>query len=215
MTPIKIVESLDVKGSYFLREYDALDSEATDRESYRIPANKLNDIVEGLISQLVLTNVKEVEVGLTSKVKRWIFKPKHIPQIDLIGRHDTSAIIEMLTKLGLLSKVSLYDSGNSYHVWYHTVVSARAWKEFMHRLLLVNDQNNSMIDTRWVGNSLRQGYSLLRLTNFVKSPISYLGTWDLATGLPTTGLWSVGVPPRKGVRPIRRNTIFDHSMDGY
>lgn len=57
--------------------------------------------------------------------------------------------------------MEMYDSGRSLHAYYFKPMRRDEWLKYLGDLLLINN-TMERIDTRWVGHSLRNGFSGLR-----------------------------------------------------
>lgn len=111
----------------------------------------------------------------------------HIPMID----YDRDLSIRELRDLGLraikstdywlppalLGPARLYSfrTGRSYHQYADVLIPERAWFRYLGNILLLNQPSEpSIVDARWVGHSLRRGYSALRwslkTTRYVSEP---------------------------------------------
>jgi hypothetical protein len=111
----------------------------------------------------------------------------HIPMID----YDRDLPIPQLRDLGLraikrtdywlppafLGPARLYSfrTGRSYHQYADVLIPERAWLGYLGNILLLNHRSElPVVDTRWVGHSLRRGYSALRwshkTTRYVSEP---------------------------------------------
>lgn len=92
---------------------------------------------------------------------------QHIPLIDLKGKNTDrigELTDEVLNEYGW-EKAFLFDSGRSYHLYFQALLSHNAWHQFMGRILLFNiEEEPELVDSRWVGYSLRAGYGALRWT---------------------------------------------------
>jgi hypothetical protein len=95
----------------------------------------------------------------------------HIPMIDFIF---ISALDNLEKELepaieNLRPPVRLrcYNSGRSIHGYYFFLIAAGEWHEYLGSLLLCNftNQQQQIVDTRWVGHSLQHGYTALRWTH--------------------------------------------------
>jgi hypothetical protein len=60
----------------------------------------------------------------------------------------------------------LFRSGRSFHGYQDLVLTERAWRSYLGSLLLLNrpGHREELVDSRWVGHSLLQGFAALRLT---------------------------------------------------
>lgn len=79
----------------------------------------------------------------------------------------------------LNAPVYLFSSGRSFHGYALDIISMEEWYKFLGKLLLFNDPSGYLenIDSRWIGHSLENGFSALRLSYnsryYIKSP-SYI-----------------------------------------
>lgn len=104
---------------------------------------------------------------------------KHIPLIDYsfktFGSYKKQfSDIKSITN----SNVYLFDTGRSYHGYLNILLSEKLWYEYLGKLLLINPafRNKEFIDSRWIGHSLEQQFSSLRLshnTNYYLKPPLY------------------------------------------
>lgn len=61
------------------------------------------------------------------------------------------------------TRIALYSSGRSYHLYGDLLVPEERWPALMGRLILLNLPSQSeIVDTRWVGHRLLGGYAALR-----------------------------------------------------
>lgn len=90
----------------------------------------------------------------------------HIPFIDF----EAPIGVNLFDSLNELQKmfnddIYIFESGRSYHGYFDALYSKRKWERFLGTLLLLNKTNEiRIIDSRWIGHSLRQGFSSLRLS---------------------------------------------------
>jgi hypothetical protein len=66
----------------------------------------------------------------------------------------------------LNANIYIYNSGRSHHMYCLKVLTLREWSKYCGHLLLLNppDKPFYVVDSRWVGHSLEQGFGALRLT---------------------------------------------------
>ena len=107
------------------------------------------------------------ELAIHSRVKLTHGKVRHIPIIDFTNVLSADVAIHRMTYITNMLGVplNLYRSGNSLHGYYHALISKRDWYDYLGSLLLCNLPDKiaeDVIDSRWVGHSLRQRYSALR-----------------------------------------------------
>lgn len=75
----------------------------------------------------------------------------------------------------LNTSIYLFKTGRSYHGYSLKKLSPNAWKSYLGFLLLQNRPGNSfeIVDSRWIGHSLEQNFSALRLSNNSKFYLQY------------------------------------------
>jgi hypothetical protein len=84
---------------------------------------------------------------------------------DTVDDYFYSAIEKLKTQYQ--HKLWILDSGRSFHGYQDVLLSERQWYDYLGCLLLLNDykiSNREIVDSRWIGHSLRQGFSALRIT---------------------------------------------------
>lgn len=114
-----------------------------------------------------LLNALEVneEIAIHSKVQRK-GKTFHIPMIDFCAESWDVALLSELRKYlptKALRELVVYSSGRSFHGYSASLVTPGEWREFMGRLLLVNQPGQDQwVDSRWIGHRLVGGFSSLR-----------------------------------------------------
>jgi hypothetical protein len=90
-----------------------------------------------------------------------------IPLIDFSFK-NLSSNSDMLKKLQASQGAPffLFASGRSFHGYLIQLISIDEWHRFLGKLLLVNPPNSNYekIDSRWVGHSLENGFSALRIS---------------------------------------------------
>lgn len=67
----------------------------------------------------------------------------------------------------LKTDLYVYSSGRSHHMYAPKLLTLREWSKFCGYLLLLNSPELpfNIVDSRWVGHSLEQGFGALRLTS--------------------------------------------------
>lgn len=92
-------------------------------------------------------------------------KRSHIPFIDFICSPDNPDLILSLLELQKTYNYDIYlfKSGRSVHGYLDTMLTERGWEKFLGSLLLLNHET-PITDSRWIGHSLKQGFSSLRLS---------------------------------------------------
>jgi|GEM_PF-3118628 len=100
----------------------------------------------------------------------------HIPQVDF-SIPTNSDIFESMSKLqnDFNFDVYIFKSGRSYHAYFDGLLNEEDWKKFLGKLILLNkpQMNIDIIDIRWVGHSLTNGFSALRLSKNTPLYLSY------------------------------------------
>ncbi|WP_234305344.1 primase 1D-like protein [Deinococcus ficus] len=113
-------------------------------------------------AQKLRDNRHEIFRGTSPELER------HIPLIDFATNKLEFVKDSMMPimKEFRIDRVDIYDSGQSYHVYMHSIRTSYSWNKLMGRFLLINQRNMpEVIDSRWVGHRLLAGYSTLRVTN--------------------------------------------------
>lgn len=129
------------------------------------------------LETLILDLKPGQEIALNSRV----FvngKIKHIPMIDFLNTvdfYEVSKRIYKISKFLIVSKPHLYLSGNSLHAYFFEILlNEDSWRKYLGSLLLIDPPapSNSdlqsgfeIVDSRWVGHSLENGFSALRWSN--------------------------------------------------
>ena len=144
---------------YFYRPNSVFDEritfwvEAGDVSSDWLQA-QINDLPNGW--ELAFNSILKDERGRTH----------HVGMIDFAESASVSAIrLSVRRFLGdeALRCLSIYDSGRSYHGYIEQLMIPREWREFLGRLLLMNEVSQPpVVDSRWVGHRLVGGYCALR-----------------------------------------------------
>jgi hypothetical protein len=133
------------------------------RKTFQISADKVQD---GWLSTQLNSLESEEELALHSRVNLK-GATLHIPMIDFVNIGPWQ---EIHTRLQHISKrlgrnLWLYSTGRSLHGYYFVLVDEPSWYRFLGELLLCNSRGRSsseIVDSRWVGHSLVQGFSALR-----------------------------------------------------
>lgn len=89
-------------------------------------------------------------------------EPAHVPMLDVEfppSDENLSYLISCLRALGEQEGAVLL-SGASYHYYGYQLLSNSEWQKFMYKSLLLDE----VVDTRWVGHRLIDGFSWLRIT---------------------------------------------------
>jgi hypothetical protein len=91
----------------------------------------------------------------------------HIPQIDFLHKLSIDEVYAKTAKIkeGLDIKLRLFSSGKSLHGYFFGLIDNISWYRYLGELLLCNPRpkmGKHIIDSRWVGHSLKHGFSALR-----------------------------------------------------
>jgi hypothetical protein len=97
-------------------------------------------------------------------------KKCHIPMIDFVTTDSKEECIAAVNKLsmGKVCEPYFFSSGRSVHCYFSCILDRNEWIEYMGKLLLLNPFNPNepyIVDTRWVGHSIVNGFSALRWTS--------------------------------------------------
>src|SRR5690348_5566117 len=100
-----------------------------------------------------------------------------IPLIDFANPSEE----ELVSSISELQKtynfdVYIFKSGRSFHAYMDTLLTIDEWKKFLGKMIHLN-RKAQIVDVMWVGHSLIQGYSALRLSRntsvYLSEPIFY------------------------------------------
>jgi len=94
-------------------------------------------------------------------------KKRYIPLIDFSVENESLLPWEFINEKKELFDTDFYlfFSGRSYHGYFTTFITYQKWLKFAGDLLLLNQPNSyptEIIDSRWVGHSIINGFSALR-----------------------------------------------------
>ena len=111
-----------------------------------------------------MTNLKlNQELTWNSNVKI-SNKTYHVPMIDFEVGIDSDIIkataVDLLLELNL-QELWFLKSGRSFHAYGFPLLKKQEWYQYLGKLLTL-PRNYPCIDTRWIGHSLKRGYSALR-----------------------------------------------------
>jgi hypothetical protein len=128
------------------------------------------------------------ELGVANKVI-YNKKVQFIPMFDMKGTFYNQreqlrrAFGPLFVELGLDKDAQVFFSGKSYHVYSPRLVDAETWKSLLIDSLLKTDLTEGFgVDTRWVGNALREGFTAIRVTNFtLNKPVIPYRVYDAKT----------------------------------
>jgi len=90
----------------------------------------------------------------------------HIPFVDFSSEDENAQFLRSTSDLIKKCKSDLYllKSGHSFHGYFDLLLSEENWISYLGNLLLMNKPNANIVDSRWIGHSLQQGYSALRIS---------------------------------------------------
>jgi hypothetical protein len=134
------------------------------REIMRLPFNKE---ISKNINKKIFSLSSEEEFAIHSNV--YYNKKRYcLPLVDFSFNELNSSSLHTAeyVKKYFDSPLYIYHSGRSYHGYILKLITFKEWHKFLGRLLLCNRPNrlNENIDSRWIGHSLENEYSVLRLT---------------------------------------------------
>jgi hypothetical protein len=159
---------------HFNRYFVSPQGTPTEDILYKTFSSPLFSITKEKVQSWIDSLQPNEEISLLSKVD----KNLHLPQVDFY----TTNVASMLDRFNYLGPQSFYvfDSGNSYHGYSPVLLNRREWENHLGKLLLLTPPKSEkppIVDWRWVGHSLRRGYSALRWTNnsekYIKVPEFY------------------------------------------
>ncbi|HNP22605.1 MAG TPA: hypothetical protein PKM63_22190 [Panacibacter sp.] len=90
----------------------------------------------------------------------------HIPMIDFSDANDEQ-LFYGVSKLQETFNFDFYlfSSGRSFHAYVDALLPEKEWRKFLGELLLLNNRKeNNIVDSRWIGHSIKQEFSSLRLS---------------------------------------------------
>ena len=156
---IKLYGCLTVKFSKYTHIPQST-NEMANREIVYVHTTEVNKNLDELF-QLS----QKQELCFHSTIRFYSGEVKQIPMIDFLGRDLNRIQFRLKTVLDtkIYKSIYIFDSGKSYHGYSTTLLTQQEWVYFMGSLLLSNLPNEEQIvDTRWIGHSLRVGESGLR-----------------------------------------------------
>ncbi|WP_111894923.1 hypothetical protein [Acinetobacter sp. MB5] len=159
---------LDNESTYSLSKYIYLpDSLSDERITHQVDG--LNFNLEYLANTLKSLE-KNQELAFHSIIKTKYGKTYHIPMIDFYTEKlniDVYYRLKNFIDYKILSNMTFYRSGNSFHGYSSKLLTQKEWLNFMGSLLLVNPPKltNLIIDDRWIGHRIMSGFSSLRWSN--------------------------------------------------
>lgn len=110
------------------------------------------------------------ELALSSRVRRGA-KELHLPMVDFLRPMSAIEASVWTQRLATKQRCGFYlvNSGRSFHGYGLRLLPRSEWYDYLSDLLLLERQppplQSNLIDHRWVGHSLRQRFSALRLTD--------------------------------------------------
>jgi len=121
------------------------------------------------LEQQINTLKSNQELTWNSKVKI-SNKFYHVPMIDFEAGVDSDILKIMasdLVSILNLHELWLLKSGSSFHAYGLPLLNKQDWYHYL-GILLTLPRNFPCIDSRWIGHSLRRGYSALRWSHNTK-----------------------------------------------
>jgi hypothetical protein len=105
-------------------------------------------------------------LGVASLVKSKQHEPKHIPMMDFIcpPNESNADLLASLLAEGLRMPGFLLDSGRSFHFYGVQLLSEVEWRRFIGKCVLMS----GLVDDRYVGHQLVDGYCVLRISSSLK-----------------------------------------------
>ncbi|KAA6327012.1 hypothetical protein EZS27_023961 [termite gut metagenome] len=160
----KIIDSFNAKNNLTL-EFSVYKSGGQGITIYRkIKKIKANNF--SLMYSLENDLKKEEELALNSRV--YIDKIfRYIPMCDFsFSNYDTVELYLNDIQQYLQTDIYIYKSSRSHHMFAPKLLTLREWSKFCGYLLLMNrpEQPFNVVDSRWIGHSLEQGFGALRFT---------------------------------------------------
>lgn len=144
---------------YFYRPGSVFD----ERVTFEVP---ISEVSPDWVIQQCLSLDMGWDLALNSKVKDQRGRTLHIGMIDFVGSPDKNLIRTRVNELIATKSardIDLYNSGRSYHGYILDLMYPSKWREFLGRLLLMNNaKDDALVDTRWIGHRLVGGYTALR-----------------------------------------------------
>lgn len=138
------------------------------REPGNSPSRKVitissKELSLGWITAQIDSLPSDTELAFHSKVtlNNRVFQ---IPMIDFSTKLELDILnirLEIVRKQLNLDPV-IYDSGHSFHGYFGCYIPQKSWQKFLGNLLLCNHYADPIVDSRWIGYSLRHGFSALR-----------------------------------------------------
>lgn len=164
--PIKVVEEIinhygrDIKFEFSRYKYIPQHIEDT-QEVFYVDGNSFS---QDYISNLIADLGDDEELALHSRI---IIdnKLKHIPMIDLSTKSTARTVKELVNLLPMntVTQLALYNSGRFYHAYSTCLIDNESFPSFLGQLLLFNRPGEPLlVDSRWVGHRLVDGYLSLR-----------------------------------------------------
>jgi hypothetical protein len=145
---------------YIYRHY----GETLSREIFQVPSSK---VTGAWLTKQIDGLGDDQELAIHSRVKFVNGDVYHIPMIDFINTESPEVVTQRMWNVNrhLRVPINLYRSGNSLHGYFFVFIAQSDWYKFLGRALLCNlpdRYGTDVVDARWVGHSLRHGFSALR-----------------------------------------------------
>lgn len=132
-----------------------------ERELFRVP---VQDVTPAWLFNTVSRLKPDQELALQSRV----FGPQgemvHVGMLDMAhGNGDPRPILRRGFGKKTANEFIFYRSGRSFHAYLLTAMSQKEWWQYMGRLLVCDKvRGPKIVDSRWVGHRLSEGYAALR-----------------------------------------------------
>lgn len=147
-----------------LLEFGALPFLKAEEGNLPIKFEEIKELVEEEREKFILSAMSVVKMEDGSFA--------HIPMIDFSSSgvgHDLSKAKEGLGKIRQ-KRGFLLNSGNGLHYYGLNLLSKDEWPQFLGRCLLLNMRETRIVDHRFIGHRLIDGYSCLRVTAHSTKP---------------------------------------------
>jgi hypothetical protein len=130
------------------------------RETVRIHASEFG---RAWLEHQIRTLAANQELALNSCVM-FEERPLHVPMIDFaesVSQAEAGRVAEQFAQALSVGALWCFSSGRSFHAYGDRLLEPGEWHAYLGALLTLSP-NVPVVDVRWVGHSLRRGYSALR-----------------------------------------------------
>lgn len=144
---------------YFYRPQSVFDQ----REQFSV---SVLEVTPEWVARQIASLAPGWELAINSSVVDKRGRMLHMPMIDFVasdmGFAKSSAFNELIGR-DITRSFVYFNSGRSLHAYSATLLSRPEWRRYMAKLLLLNLPGEPpIIDSRWVGHRLLNGYAALR-----------------------------------------------------